>query len=229
MHFQQLDQTVGPYRLGRHVLHDPRSKDFDARAITRPRPLVTTLHAARTPPWDQGDIGSCTANAALGCLVTSPNHCQRTLDEDDARTLYRAETRLDDTQIPGHWEPDDTGSTGLWSMKALHQAGLIKSYHHAFRLSTVLHLLLDRPVSTGITWYESMFDVDDTGTIQVDFSSRVAGGHQVCLVGLDIQREAVWVRNSWGVQWGEGGYAWLEWDDYDRLLMEDGDAVCPVV
>lgn len=228
-HFQQLDQTSGVYRLGRHVLHDPRSKAFDARAIARPRPLVTTIHPSHTPPWDQGDIGSCTANAALGCLVTSPNRCHRPLDEDDARILYRAETRLDDSQIPKHWEPDDTGSTGLWSMKALHQAGLIRSYHHAFRLSTVLHLLLDLPVSTGFTWYESMFDVDQDDTIKVDFNSRVAGGHQVCLVGLDVQREAVRVRNSWSTRWGAGGYAWLRFEDYDRLLMEDGDAVVPVV
>jgi hypothetical protein len=229
MHFAQLEQTAGPHRLGRHVLHDPRSRDFDARAIARPRPLVTTIHASRTGPWDQGNIGSCTANAALGCLVTSPNHIQRILGEDDAKVLYRAETRLDDSQIPGRWEPDDTGSTGLWSMKALHQAGLIKSYHHAFRLSTVLHLLLDLPVSTGVTWYESMFDVDQDNTIKVDFNSRVAGGHQVCLVGLDVEREAVRVRNSWGTGWADSGYAWLRFEDYDRLLMEDGDAVCPVV
>jgi hypothetical protein len=228
-HFRQRDQTAGPYRLGRHVLHDPASRAFDAAHLERPRPLITTLHASRVPPWDQGDIGSCTANAALGCLVTAPNHCQRALDEDDARTLYRAETRIDDSRIPGHWEPEDTGSTGLWSMKALHQAGLISSYHHAFRLSTVLHLLLDRPVSTGVTWYESMFQVDDEHTIKVDFDSPVAGGHQVCLVGLDVDREAVRVRNSWGTGWADGGYAWLLWKDYDRLLMEDGDAVCPVV
>lgn len=229
MHFQQLDQTSGPYRLGRHVLHDPRSRAYDAAELARPRPLVTTLHACQTPPWDQGNIGSCTANAALGCLVTAPNHAVKMFTEDDAKNLYRAETRLDDSQIPGHWEPDDTGSTSLWSMKALRQAGLIRSYHHAFRLSTVLHLLLDRPVSTGITWHESMFDVDAEFTIRCDFSSPVAGGHQVCLVGLDVDREAVRVRNSWSTSWADGGYAWLRFEDYDRLLMEDGDAVCPVV
>lgn len=229
MKFQQLEQTTGPYRLGRHVLHDPRSRAFDAVALARPRPLITTLHACQEPPWDQGQIGSCTANAALGCLVTNPNRCQRDIDENDAQALYREETRLDDSQISGHWEPDDTGSTGLWSMKALHRAGLIRSYHHAFRLSTVLHLLLDRPVSTGVTWYESMFEVDDDHTIQVDFGSPVAGGHQVCLVGLDVEREAVRVRNSWGTGWADGGYAWLQFEDYDRLLAEDGDAVVPVV
>lgn len=228
MHFQQLDQTAGSFRLGRHVLHDPASRLFDAAAIVKPRPLITTIHACYQPPWNQGAIGDCTMNAAAGCLITSPN-VGRTFSETEIQALYRVETRIDDTQIPGHWEPDDTGSTGLWSMKALKQAGLIRSYHHCFRLATVLHRLLDGPVSTGITWYESMFNTDPGHTIEVDFTSQVAGGHQVCLVGLDVEREAVRVRNSWGTGWGDGGYAWLRFADYDRLLADHGDAVVPVV
>lgn len=230
LHFQQLDQKIGPHRLGRHVLHDPRSRDYDARAILRPRPLVTTIHDSLVDPWNQGSVGSCTANAALGCLMTKPLHNGSwSFTENDAQVLYRTETKLDNSQIPGMWEPDDTGSTGLWSMKALRAAGYIRSYRHAFRLSSVLHLLLDYPVSTGISWYQSMFGVDKDHTIKVDFGSPVAGGHQIALVGLDVDRQAVRVRNSWGTGWGDGGYAWLRWGDYDRLLADHGDAVVPVV
>jgi hypothetical protein len=227
MFFEPLNQTTGPYRLGRHVLHDPRSKNYDARELIRPRPLQTVIHTSTVSPWDQGQIGSCTANAALGCLVTAPNN--HTYNEANAVQLYEHETRIDDTQIAGHWEPEDTGSTGLWSMKALHEMGVIRSYHHAFRMSTVLHLLMDAAVSTGVTWYESMFGVNADNTIVCDFNSQVAGGHQVCLVGLDIDREAIRVRNSWGTEWADGGYAWLKFEDYDRLLMDHGDAVVPVV
>ena len=230
MHFQQLEQTSGPYRLGRHVLHDPRSRAYDALELARPRPLVATHHQSVVPPWDQGQIGSCTANAALGALMTDPLH-QPTwnFDETDAQNLYREETRLDDSQIPGHWEPDDTGSTGLWSMKALKAAGFISGYRHAFRFSTVLHLLLDRPVSTGTVWYRSMFDVDKDGVIQVDPSSGVAGGHQYLVVAIDPDRKRNLIRNSWGTGWALGGYAWLNWDDQDALLADQGDAVVPVV
>jgi C1A family cysteine protease len=230
MDFQLLEQTGGPFRLGRHVLHDPRSRAYDAAELARPRPLVATHHQSVVEPWDQGQIGSCTANAALGALMTEPLHQPAwNFDEEDCKNLYREETRLDDSQIPGHWEPDDTGSTFLWSAKALRQAGLIRSYRHCFRMSTVLHLLLDQPVSTGITWYESMFDVDADNVIECDFGSRVAGGHQVCLVGLDVEREAVRVRNSWGTSWADGGYAWLRFEDYDRLLADNGDAGVLVV
>lgn len=228
--FERLLQVAGTYRLGRHVLHDERSKDFDARILIRPRPLVDTVHEGLCPPWDQGQVGSCTANAALGCLMTKPlwNGSWK-FTEVDAQELYRQETRVDDAQIPGHWEPTDTGSTGLWSMKVLRRAGYIREYRHAFRLSTVLHLLLDRPVSTGVTWYNSMFEVDNEHVIQVDPDSGVAGGHQICLVGLDATRNYVRVRNSWGTGWADGGYAWLSFEAYDHLLHEQGDAVVPVV
>lgn len=230
VHFELLPQTGGPYRLGRHVLHDPRSRDYDAQPIAKPRPLVTTLHETVCPPWDQGQIGSCTANAALGTLMTKPTwNGSWHFAEPDALSLYEQETRLDDRQIPGEYPPDDTGSTGLWSMKALKAAGYIRAYRHAFSISTVLHLLLDYPVSTGIPWLNSMFEVDKTGTIVYDERSGIAGGHQVCLVGLDVDREAVRVRNSWGTGWGEGGYAWLAFDAYNSLLHQQGDAVVPVV
>jgi hypothetical protein len=230
LHFQQLEQRIGPYRLGRHVLHDPRSVEYDVRTITRPRPLVTTIHESLVEPWDQGDIGSCTANAALGCLMTKPFHNGSwAFTEVDAQALYRAETRIDDTQIPGSWEPDDTGSTGLWSMKALKAAGYIASYRHAFAFSTVLHALLDGPVSAGLSWYQSMFDVDNNNTIKVDPRSQIVGGHQIALVGLDMQRNAVRVRNSWGTSWADGGYAWLTFDDLQDLLHDSGDITIPVV
>src|SRR5207237_6942116 len=132
-----LPQTGGPHRLGRHVLHDERSREFDAAEIARPRPLATTIHDSACAPWDQGQVGSCTANAALGCLMTKPFwNGSWAFTEADALTLYGQETRLDDRQIPGEYPPDDTGSTGLWSMKALKARGLIRAYRRAFRLST---------------------------------------------------------------------------------------------
>src|SRR5690349_3550882 len=57
-------------RLGRHVNHDPRSRRFPVR--TAPVPLRTVEHERHVGVFQQGDLGSCTGNAALGCMATGP-------------------------------------------------------------------------------------------------------------------------------------------------------------
>lgn len=41
----------------------------------------------------------------------------------------------------------------------------------------------------------------------------VVGGHAVSLVGYDDTKRAWLIRNSWGAEWGENGFAWISWDD----------------
>ena len=227
--FHRIEQSAA--NLGRHVLHDARSLAYDAaELLTSTGPLKTVMHACTVAPWDQGDIGSCTANAALGLLVTEPFAVAgRAYTEQDAVALYSEETKLDNRQIPGSYPPDDTGSTGVWSMKALKARGLIRGYRHAFSLDTALRLLQQYPVSTGLPWFNSMFNVDKDNTIDVDQASGLAGGHQVAIVGIDVDRKAVRVRNSWGAGWADGGYAWLKWSDWSALLRLHGDVVVPEV
>lgn len=180
--------------------------------------------------FNQGQLGSCTANAALGTLVTDPfGHPGISYTEDDAVTLYELETRLDDSQIPGEYPPDDTGSTGPWSMLALEQQGRIKSFVHTRSAHHALLLLNTGPISVGVIWYQSMFTPDASATIHADTTSPVAGGHQVCIVGNDTAGKRIRIRNSWGTGWGDAGHAWLCWSDLDLLFREGGDAVQPVI
>lgn len=227
--FHLIEQSAA--NLGRHVLHDARSLAYDAADLVATRgPLKTVMHQCTVEPWDQGNVGACTANAALGILVTEPFAVAgRTFTEQDALALYAEETKLDNRQIPGSYPPDDTGSTGVWSMKALKARGFIRGYKHAFTLDTALKLLQQYPVSTGLPWFQSMFDVDADNTIKVDQASGLAGGHQIAIVGIDVDRKAVRVRNSWGTGWADGGYAWLKWSDWEALLRLHGDVVVPVV
>ena len=41
--------------------------------------------------------------------------------------------------------------------------------------------------------------------------------HAMCLVGFDDGRRAFLVQNSWGPKWGQGGYAWLSYDLFERV------------
>lgn len=221
-----------PHRLGRHQVHDALDPARDARhlALDELLPIKTVTHTEFLPVFDQGQIGSCTANAALGCLATDPyGHAGVKLTEEDAVQLYVLETRIDDSQIPGRYPAQDTGSTGPWSMKALEQEKKIRSYVHTRLVHTALRLLAGGPISIGVTWYQSMFQVDAKGFIVFDPSTQVAGGHQVCVVGCDVEHQRIRVRNSWGTSWGQDGHAWLSWKAFDALMGDGGDVVQPVV
>ena len=213
-----------PHPLGRHQVHDERSRSYALAPVALP--TKTVLHQRHVPIFDQGDLGSCTANAALGMISTGPLNIGKPFVEADAVALYHEETLLDDTEIPGHYPPDDTGSAGIYSCKALRNRGYIASYRHAFSLTTALGWLGKQPISIGIPWLNSMFDpAKKTALIIVDKRSGVAGGHQVCLDGINPTTSQVRVANSWGPGWGDGGRAWLAYADLGWLLGQGGDAV----
>lgn len=216
-----------PFRLGRHQIH---SALLPAKAAPDPTVEIHNVtHHEFVPCFDQGNLGSCTANAALGCLVTAPfGHVGVAYTEADAVELYKLETTLDDSQIPGSYPPHDTGSSGAWSMLALEKQGKIASFTHTRTTYAALCMLTGAPVSLGVPWFSSMFHVKN-GFVTVDPSSGLAGGHQVCLVGVDTGKQAVKVRNSWGSGWGDDGHAWLAWRDLNFLLSQGGDVVQPVM
>lgn len=224
-YFHRLEQAPG---LGRHVLHDNRSLDYDAATlvehVTTER---TTYHARHGEVFDQGNVGACTAMAALGLMNTEPFVGSKLFTTEDALAFYSRETALDDRQIPGRYPPDDTGSTGLWSMKQLRADGLIPAYRWAFSLATVKRLLQVSPISLGLPWFNSMFDVDAHGFLVVQSFTGLAGGHQIEATGVDFERQAVEITNSWGPGWGHNGRAFLRFTHLDQLLKLHGDVAVP--
>lgn len=226
------EDPANPHRLGRHQIPDAFPKNKDARNLGAFFAKIKTVtHAEHVPAFNQGSIGSCTANAALGTLVCDPlwePGLSAKMTEATAVDLYAAETLIDDDQLMGHFPPDDTGSTGPWSMRALEQWGWIDDYVHTRSTHVALGLLNKAPISIGVPWTRSMFTPDKTGTIHVDPTSGLAGGHQVAVVGNDAENQRVYIRNSWGPGWGIDGHAWLSWAELEYLLTEGGDVVQPI-
>jgi hypothetical protein len=119
--------------------------------------LRTVVHDRHAKPFDQGDLGSCTGNAAAGLLVTEPFfEPWRRLSLRDVVGLYRRAIEVD--SIEGAYPPDDAGSSGLAVMKAAKEFGLIKRYTHAFGLDHALKALAYAPVITCVNWYEASTD-----------------------------------------------------------------------
>lgn len=219
------EHVVEGRRLGRHVEHDPRSRQyaFAMKATT----LVAVEHKRHGGIFNQGNLGSCTGNAACGAKNTEPlYHSGSThlIAEAGAVDVYSLATRLDGMS-DGYYPPTDTGSSGLAVAKALKQLGMIGSYSHAFGIDAALAALQLGPVITGVNWYEGFDSPDANGLVKI--SGQVRGGHEIvarsyvpapnpddALIGLD---------NSWGTTWGLTGRFFWTVATWKQLLAEQGD------
>jgi hypothetical protein len=207
-------------RLGRHVVHDPRSREHPAKMAAE---IVDVEHKRLVPVFDQGDLGSCTGNACAGCLSTAP--FTNKLTEADAVKLYSAATRLD--RIRGVYPPNDTGSSGLAVMRAAKQAKLIPGYSHAFGIEHVLKSLALSPCIVGITWLTGCDEPNADGLIR--YEGEVRGGHEFQAFKVDVKNQLVGFWNSWGKSWGDEGRFFMTWTDLDAALRARGDATFPQV
>lgn len=225
-----LDRTI-PHtdpRLRRRVLHDSESRRYPFP--TDGLSIASVEHQRVLPILDQGQVGSCTAEAGFGTLGTAP-YANDTLasavaaafgsfDQAGAYRLYSAEETLDGD---GPYPPQDNGSTGLTCAKVLKAAGLIAGYQHTFSLADALKALTVQPLITGVNWYNSMFNPSSEGVLTVDPASGLAGGHEVEVLGYDQARGLVHFANSWGASWGQQGFFWMQAEDWGTLLDQQGD------
>ncbi|TXJ75427.1 hypothetical protein E2C11_23225 [Streptomyces lavendulae] len=224
------------HSLGRHVEHDPRSLAH-AHGVLPKTAIKSVDWTRRAPIFDQGQLGSCTGNAAAGLIGTdfngrpgltsvTVNGSVLPVDEDLAVKVYELATQLDD--ITGTYPPDDTGSSGLGAAKALVKLGLAAKYTHAFSLAALQSAMQAGPVMVGTVWLDAMFDVDaTTGFVTVDRTTAVAGGHEYVLSAYDAEQQAFRIDNSWGESWGVRGSAWIKQSDMQWLLGQQGDVTVP--
>jgi hypothetical protein len=227
------------HQLGRHVEHDPRSLQY-AHGVLPKTAIKSVDWTRRAPIFDQGQLGSCTGNAAAGLVATDsatrtgqttvtlsddPNAPRWPVDELLAVHVYELATQLDN--IDGSYPPDDTGSSGIGAAKALKKLGLATGYTHAFSLDALKSALQTGPVMVGTVWLESMFDTDSEGYVKVDRKSAVAGGHEYVISAWDAVKKRFRLDNSWSESWGVRGSAWITEADMQWLLSQQGDVTVP--
>jgi hypothetical protein len=202
--------------LDRVVQFDARSRAFGIA------PLLAT-EAPRSYTWscrthlDQGVEGACVGHAWAHEIAARPV----VLPADSALAfgIYHRAQVLDG-------QPWPEGTSVIAGAKATRERGFISGYRWAFGLGQALAgVSRHGPAVLGLNWYEGMFDTDRDGFLRV--TGDVVGGHSLLAVGVNVRLRTVLLHNSWGPSWGMNGKAYMTWDDFGRLLAEDGEVCLP--
>ena len=98
---------------------------------------------------------------------------------------------------------------------------LIKSYWRITSLPELKTALIKTPVPIGIGCYEEIFYVGSDGVVSYPANPSICYyGHAVCAIGYNDNKGLVKFKNSWGPDWGEKGYGYVDYN-YIRDFMWD--------
>jgi hypothetical protein len=216
-------------RLGRHVVHDPASRDFEHRprqlgqVVTGDKPWCWRIYEPMPVPnqpigcctgVDQCVRGNAAGNRVAGVVLTLK----------DALTIYSLATELDDEVFRGRYPPTDTGSSGLFAAKAARRLGLISSYEWIFAgPDAVIAALKSKPVGVGTRWDDDMFHPAPR-TFEIKPGGGVAGGHQWTVIGYEPKERMFIGKCWWGPNFGYSGRFRISYTNLGDLLADDGDA-----
>lgn len=217
-----------PKGLGRRWAPDNRDASYPIEGIGSAR-LAAEAEARSYRYWfdngwwgDQGTKPHCVAYAALHWLEDGPVTFPERGPELQPGRIYRQAQRRDE------WEGSDYDGTSVRAgMRLLRAQGFIREYRWAWNVDRLVSTLLEAgPVVLGTNWYSNMDQPDGEGRVQVGGSFR--GGHAYVVNGINLDREEVRCKNSWGRGWAAEGRFWLSLADVDRLMREDGEICFPV-
>ena len=110
----------------------------------------------------------------------------------------------------------------------------IESYWRLNSLSDILDALsISGPVLIGVGCYEEIFRPEPDGFVPYPrYPQYCYGGHALLLTGYDKKNSRVFFKNSWGENWGDGGYGsfgfdymrdfcWDAWATKDHSVVRD--------
>jgi hypothetical protein len=97
---------------------------------------------------------------------------------------------------------------------------LFAGYEGAASQAAIQNALANgQPVAIGMVVRQDFYwDEFSAGYIDTDTTSAEVGSHEVLAVGYNSN--GLLIQNSWGTDWGNGGFAWLSWAVVQKDVFE---------
>lgn len=211
-----------------------------------PLPPKVDLRAKCPDVYNQGQLGSCTANAIGGAVQFDRMKQNLQPDFVPSRLFIYYNERVMENSVPIDagaqirdgiksvatlgvcdeelW-PYDIGKFADKPSDAAYQAALATRAASYCRVARSLNqmkgcIASGYPFVFGFSVYEAFEgdEVAETGTLNMpEASEQFLGGHAVLAVGYDDPEQRFIVRNSWGDAWGDKGYFTIPY----AYLMEE--------
>jgi C1A family cysteine protease len=211
-------------------------------------PASVDLRAQCSPVENQGQLGSCTANALVGSLEFLEEKAGRVVTDLSRLFVYYNERALEGTVR------EDAGAMIRDGVKTLVKQGVcpekiwpyvatkfavkppaacyqqalahqVLSYHRILTLLEMKSCLAEGfPFVFGFTVYEAFESAAVTKTGQLNLpkpGEKSMGGHAVMAVGYNEATKRFIVRNSWGADWGLKGYFTMPYDYLGNRNLSD--------
>ena len=199
-------------------------------------------------PGDQGGQGSCVGWAVAYAVKSYHERIERSWPLTDDRHVMSPAYIYNQIRVPGggayfvdafillveqgvsSWEqmpydalddrtqPSSRARAEAANYKIADWGTVLRTTHAVFVQELKRHLVAGTPVLLGIRAYPDFEYLSESNPVYDDDTGTSRGAHAVVIVGYDDRRSAFKIANSWGTDWGIGGYGWIDYDASESLI-----------
>ena len=208
-----------------------RLPHFDERSRGYPIRQLTPAKAPRSYTWrcnlnlDQGSEGACVGMAMVHEMAARPAEVSD-LGYEDALKIYWEAQKIDPWEggsYPGA-VPRYEGTSVIAGCRHMLKINAAAGYRWAFGLDDLMiGVGYHGPAVIGVSWYENMATPDADGFVSA--TGARTGGHAILVSAVNVRGGFFTLHNSWGTHWGIEGTCRIAFEDMNRLLYDNGEAV----